>query len=583
MPAITTNTKLALNFQGKTTGTKEIRDYGNTGHIATQVATAQLSTAQKKFGSTSLLLDGNSDYLTVPDHADWNFGTGDFTIDCWYYQTDWNTTIIGQFANENNQWLLDFSEGPSGGQRIRAYWIVGGVVKAHYTTIKYDGAPLTFNTWHHLALVRNGANGYIFVDGVPLTIDTSTPFGTTDLTDFTGDLIIGKGLASTLYWNGYINELRISKGIARWTADFSATLPTAPYGCDANTQLLLHCNSYDVCPTPKIPTFAGTAQVSTAQKEFGESSLLLDGNSDYLTVPDSADWDLGTNPFTIDFWVYFNTVQNSFFVAQDANAGGMSMNGVYWSANKLYFSSSGPSSDVLQFYGAWTPSTGQWYHVAVVRVNTDNADTAWRIFIDGVPGTLTKTTGAWNGTMADLTAPLYIGYGIGYGWYMGSGYIDGLRIVNGTALWTADFSASLPTSPPYVQYYSRKAGAAPADDADLTTKFTTEEDWDLKLEDGIRISQTASATNSAIFQFKDVIPGKNVAVLTWHGQTDVAGSDSTIYLQAYNRTTTTWVTITSNNTVAANTDFTLTGTISGLTNYLDADGLISCRVYQTAI
>ena len=65
-------------------GADEATTYtAETGQIVTFVATAQLDTAQKEIGSSSLLLDGSGDYCTVPDSADWTFGSGNFTIDMW--------------------------------------------------------------------------------------------------------------------------------------------------------------------------------------------------------------------------------------------------------------------------------------------------------------------------------------------------------------------------------------------------------------------------------------------------------------------------------------------------------------------
>ena len=79
-------------------------------------------------------------------------------------------------------------------------------------------------------------------------------------------------------------------------------------GIDAYTKLCSHFNGADGAtdytdPVAGAATFGGTAQLDTAQKEFGTAALLLDGNSDYVTYPDSDDWSFGTGDFTIDFWI----------------------------------------------------------------------------------------------------------------------------------------------------------------------------------------------------------------------------------------------------------------------------------------
>jgi hypothetical protein len=84
---------------------------------------------------------------------------------------------------------------------------------------------MTANTLYHVAVVRNGATCKIFIDGVSQTITEIVAF-TDGSVDIGSTLRVGGGISSG-YWNGWIDELRISKGIARWTEDF--TPPTEPY------------------------------------------------------------------------------------------------------------------------------------------------------------------------------------------------------------------------------------------------------------------------------------------------------------------------------------------------------------------
>lgn len=107
---------------------------------------------------------------------------------------------------------------------------------------------------------------------------------------------------------------------------------TYPY--DSYDVLLIHFNGTDAATSytaesGQTVTFAGTAQLDTDQKEFGASSLLLDGNSDYVTVPDATTWDFGTGNFTIDFWVRFNSKTGAqYFISQYADASN------YWYVGK---------------------------------------------------------------------------------------------------------------------------------------------------------------------------------------------------------------------------------------------------------
>lgn len=86
-----------------------------------------------------------------------------------------------------------------------------------------------------------------------------------------------------------------------------------------------------------------------------------------------------------------------------------------------------------------------------------------------------------------------------------------------------------------------------------------------------------------IHQFKDFVGSTNSGVLEWEGQTDLAPSTSTVYLQIYNHNTNTWTTVDSDNASSVNTDFNLTASIADFTNYKDLTGVISCRIYQQAI
>ena len=197
-----------------------------TGQTITYVGTADCQTTEKKW-TGSLLLDGNSDYVTIPDSNDWNFGTGDFTIDCWlrFNNNSTDQSILGQGDAAGN-YSLELIARLSGGSPnlyINFSRISDGAVVGRFT------CPLTLSadTWYHLAVERNGTAGLMFIDGVSQTVTEAVAWGT--LPDYTEVLQVGRVAydPSPRYFNGYIDELRISKGIARWTENF--TPPAAPY------------------------------------------------------------------------------------------------------------------------------------------------------------------------------------------------------------------------------------------------------------------------------------------------------------------------------------------------------------------
>jgi RHS repeat-associated protein/uncharacterized repeat protein (TIGR01451 family) len=185
---------------------------------------AQIDTAQSKFGSASGLFDGSGDYLSAPDSNDWDF-SGDFTIDFWArfnsygdYQNLLSTTTDGY---ANGGFWLEFG-------RVRGFTLFSNM-----TLLLEDNVTsltgLSTGTWYHFAIIRSGTgtnNLKLYKDGV------LAGQATTNVTINGGQnpLLIGKYAANvTIYpFNGWIDELRISKGIARWTTNF--TPPTAPYG-----------------------------------------------------------------------------------------------------------------------------------------------------------------------------------------------------------------------------------------------------------------------------------------------------------------------------------------------------------------
>lgn len=216
-------TKLLINFDGtdgKTTHTAQ------TGQTVTFAGTAQLDTAQKKFGTASLLLDGDSDYVTVPDSDDWTFGSSDFTIDCWARFaniTNKFNVLLAQQVDTSNYWrFFKYND-----NAIRFTVVSGGVAVANYRT---DASIISaINTWYHLAVVRSGTNIYLFVDGIQNTTEL-TAVGSNSLPNFAEVLSIGRSGGGGLYHEGYIDHPRISKGVARWTTNF--TPPTRSYSND---------------------------------------------------------------------------------------------------------------------------------------------------------------------------------------------------------------------------------------------------------------------------------------------------------------------------------------------------------------
>jgi hypothetical protein len=226
-------TKLMLHMNvtdGSTTFTDEI------GKTVTANGNAQIDTAQSKFGGASGLFDGTGDYLSTPDSADWYFGTGDFTIDFWVRFNALPTTgdeaaIYAQRVDGTSQVFLEIYN--NGGTY---QWYLESDGGSAQIQIFKNAISLSTNTWYHVAVVRSGSSFYIFQDG---TQCGTTYTSSASMADVAESLLIGKR-AYGLFFNGWLDEFRVSKGIARWTSNF--TPPTQEYAPDASYVRRLYAN-----------------------------------------------------------------------------------------------------------------------------------------------------------------------------------------------------------------------------------------------------------------------------------------------------------------------------------------------------
>lgn len=162
-----------------------------------------------KFGSASIYFDGTGDYIKVQNHIP--FGTGNFTVEFWMYPTAFATykSIIGGVVNPANATSWEILLNASGNLLIYS----GGAFKVTSSN------TLTLNAWNHVAMVRSGSTVKIYIGG---TASTNTWTLTTEsFTD--AQMQIGSNYAfNSQYYTGYIDDLRITRGIARYTTNFTA-------------------------------------------------------------------------------------------------------------------------------------------------------------------------------------------------------------------------------------------------------------------------------------------------------------------------------------------------------------------------
>ena len=229
-----------LLYGNGTNGSTTITDNSPSPKTVTAVGNAQISTAQSKFGGASIAFDGNGDYATAPISSDFEFGTGDFTVEGFVYVNSFSG--IQKYVN-----LASIGRGALGGVPLVTN---GWTLRFESTQIifyRYDGSvettiarstTVSTGTWHHIAVSRVGTNLRIFLNGtqVGATETNSTAYnkiatgGSQDLhigRFLSGDITQQAPLPYSSFLNGYIDDLRITKGVARYTSNF--TPPTAPF------------------------------------------------------------------------------------------------------------------------------------------------------------------------------------------------------------------------------------------------------------------------------------------------------------------------------------------------------------------
>ena len=266
-------TKFLCHFDGANGSTADLT--AESGQTVSLEGGAALSTTEKKFGSACITFSGETPYATVPASADWNFGTDPFTLQ-FYLHTHYsgNAGFYGQFVDTNNYWYWRMvpADGTNN-EGLKFKVVVDGVTKAEYIAY-WTHQGHSSNSWnftiapYHLELGRDGANVYMFWNGVKLTLTTVTPISTNAMPDFTATspLYLGAcGETSAIQWGwGNIgggvgsadyDEMRVTKGACLHSATF--TPPTEAYhflvnealsdGTTSSTQTGIYPTVEDYC------------------------------------------------------------------------------------------------------------------------------------------------------------------------------------------------------------------------------------------------------------------------------------------------------------------------------------------------
>ena len=398
--------------------------------------------------------NGSSDSLTVPAGTDFAYGTGDFTVEGWFYATStlaaYGSMLWSQVALGHNYFYVAAGEGAS--PVVNNYIQFIGAASGGGSTI-YSSTVFTLNSWNHFAVVRISGSVRVYLNGVGGTSTSNT----TDFTNTSYVPNIGRYTGGTSWFPGYISNLRVVKGVGVYTGNFTppTTALTATQSAGTNIAAItagqtvflgLQNNRFiDNSATPKTISVGGTSSVRAFSpfRPSGSYTPALHGGSAYF---DGSDYvasvsttstllpTSSTSTFTIDGWLYPTALGALKWIFGDMQpAGGTNNVSVDISSSnfiELYWYDGG----VKRATSTTAVVLNQWNYFAIVVNN--NAIT---IYVNsataGQGGTTTLTTrslgtsgwalGAWN------SADYY------------SGYMSGIRWTNGVARTIS----AIPTAP----------------------------------------------------------------------------------------------------------------------------------------
>ena len=351
-------------------------------------------------------------------------GNSNFTIEGWVY----HTTLYNYMT-----WFA-ITRGTTG-------FNVGsdstGAVVIYYNSarqIASTSIPITAGTWYHFAFVRNGTTITAYINGTNVGSTT-----TTTNSNFTASgFFIGSLDNTQEFVPGYINNLRLVVGTAVYTTNF--TPPTAPLTAITNT-VLLTCQSssfVDKGPNNLAITKTGTPAISSANPFAFVSSLsnlgttYFSGTSDYLIATSGSQFAFGTSNYTVEMWVY-PTVAGKAMCLFDTRTTSASTSGVALAINATNQPYVYVNATTL-FTSSTALTLNAWTHVAMVK----NSGTI-ALYMNGVQ--VGSASSATSCTDTFCTIATTIDFRDATTTYKFTGYLSDVRVVNGTAVYTTNFTS----------------------------------------------------------------------------------------------------------------------------------------------
>ena len=379
--------------------------------------------------------DGTDDYLSYTSSTTLNFGTADFTVECWINLGDTVGSKMLISGTATNAFGFRYGIGFNQNQGL-------SILLAGNTDLEYCYFNFQPNTWYHVAVVRQSSIIKFFVNGAQ-----QNTYGTGGATYNFGaetGVNVGTNTSGAEDYIGYISNLRVVKGTAVYTQIFTPSI--APLTAISGTSLLTCVtNRFSDGSTNNLTiTSNGNTQVTNfhpfrVTSEYNTNanggSAYFDGTGDSLAIASSLNLALGAGDFCVEAWVYLTAgvLDAIFSNLTSSGAGDTQFNVRLTTGNKVQVT----GWSTLFLTGATNVASNAWNHIAVCR-----SGTTLSIFLNGSRDATTT-----NSTNFSSTNAFYLGdYPVGGAAF--TGYISNLRVVKGFSAYDPSLTTlTLPTAP----------------------------------------------------------------------------------------------------------------------------------------
>lgn len=446
---------------GSTTFTDEVGKSVTRSGTSATISTA--AAAPLTGNSASALFTGATGYLTTPNHADFAFGSGEFTIEMWVNPTDFATyrTLFSKRLTNAGLGPIQIMVRTDG--YITLSTSANGTSGNLFLTASGAGTQLVAGTWSHVAVTRYGGNLYLFVNGILAASGALT----TSLVVNTYAVLIG-GDINAYYFKGKIDEVRVVKGEAKYLSSFA--VPTFPFSSgsaatsfaiaagstatfasaglvnsefyiagsssvvppgvlvNTSTAMLLHMDGangstsfIDECRNRVVRV--GNPIISTDRGKYGTQSALFDGVSGLEIHGTGPSFNIGTGEFLFEAWIYPTSRVYGVIFSYGTCSLSVLSNGHLYAAYHFV----GGSNKNVSLEGRQAIPLNAWTHVAF---GADWYGTA--LYVNGVHVASYASTG--GALYADWLNDWRISIGQNF-----VGYIDEARFTNGLQPYYSDF------------------------------------------------------------------------------------------------------------------------------------------------